>query len=527
MSKTIFTDYKISSDPRLIGKEEEITPELSHLLVKFHKVVKSANPKKSNVRKLLNAIEKYPENPQLKNFLSRLYEKIGDTEKTSETIQWIVSEHPDYLFGKLNLAIEYYDKEEYHKMPEIMGETMELKDLYPTRKAFDINEVISFYRCAVLYFTAIGDIEQAEVRVELMQELAPDSDYTDIASKQIFAARMEAARKQFEEEEKNRISVKTKEQQLSSISASPKFENPEIEWLYTNGLDIDKEKLNTLLSLPRESLISDLELVLQDSIDRYAYFSEEDDWEEEPSDFLIHAVYLLGELESTKSLENIFHVLRQSYEYLHFYFGDFLTAEIWDPVYKLANHNLEACKQFLFEPGVDTFARSVITDMVEQVAHHQPERRSEVIQWFREVIQFFLNSELEDNVIDSDLNGFIICNVLDLKGKELMPEVEKLFDKGIVSLGVCGVWKDVKKDFEQPDRYDKKREILSISEKYDEVTSTWAGYTNDEERDILDTYINQLQQTVIPVRTESKTGRNDPCPCGSGKKYKKCCINKL
>ncbi|MBO1265080.1 SEC-C domain-containing protein [Proteiniclasticum sp. SCR006] len=21
-------------------------------------------------------------------------------------------------------------------------------------------------------------------------------------------------------------------------------------------------------------------------------------------------------------------------------------------------------------------------------------------------------------------------------------------------------------------------------------------------------------------------GRNDPCPCGSGKKYKKCCIDK-
>lgn len=23
-----------------------------------------------------------------------------------------------------------------------------------------------------------------------------------------------------------------------------------------------------------------------------------------------------------------------------------------------------------------------------------------------------------------------------------------------------------------------------------------------------------------------KTGRNDFCPCGSGKKYKKCCLNK-
>jgi len=28
-----------------------------------------------------------------------------------------------------------------------------------------------------------------------------------------------------------------------------------------------------------------------------------------------------------------------------------------------------------------------------------------------------------------------------------------------------------------------------------------------------------------PVRSE-KTGRNEPCPCGSGKKYKKCCYGK-
>ncbi|MFH1728632.1 MAG: YchJ family protein [Pseudomonadota bacterium] len=30
-----------------------------------------------------------------------------------------------------------------------------------------------------------------------------------------------------------------------------------------------------------------------------------------------------------------------------------------------------------------------------------------------------------------------------------------------------------------------------------------------------------------PVKREGeKVGRNDPCPCGSGKKFKKCCINK-
>lgn len=26
-----------------------------------------------------------------------------------------------------------------------------------------------------------------------------------------------------------------------------------------------------------------------------------------------------------------------------------------------------------------------------------------------------------------------------------------------------------------------------------------------------------------PARRAHKTGRNDPCPCGSGKKYKACC----
>ena len=30
-------------------------------------------------------------------------------------------------------------------------------------------------------------------------------------------------------------------------------------------------------------------------------------------------------------------------------------------------------------------------------------------------------------------------------------------------------------------------------------------------------------EKLTPVRTEPKIGRNDPCPCGSGKKYKKCC----
>ena len=30
------------------------------------------------------------------------------------------------------------------------------------------------------------------------------------------------------------------------------------------------------------------------------------------------------------------------------------------------------------------------------------------------------------------------------------------------------------------------------------------------------------KQKPMPVHVEKKVGRNDPCPCGSGKKYKNC-----
>ena len=30
------------------------------------------------------------------------------------------------------------------------------------------------------------------------------------------------------------------------------------------------------------------------------------------------------------------------------------------------------------------------------------------------------------------------------------------------------------------------------------------------------------RQPIAPVRVDKAPGRNDPCPCGSGKKYKQC-----
>ncbi|MCJ7449024.1 MAG: SEC-C domain-containing protein [Bacteroidales bacterium] len=52
---------------------------------------------------------------------------------------------------------------------------------------------------------------------------------------------------------------------------------------------------------------------------------------------------------------------------------------------------------------------------------------------------------------------------------------------------------------------------------------------NKKEKESEDSHYNyDYSPPVIPyVNTMPKTGRNDPCPCGSGKKYKKCCLDKL
>ena len=47
----------------------------------------------------------------------------------------------------------------------------------------------------------------------------------------------------------------------------------------------------------------------------------------------------------------------------------------------------------------------------------------------------------------------------------------------------------------------------------------WENIFSEEERKEL----YKEQKASGTIRKEKKIGRNDPCPCGSGKKYKKCC----
>jgi uncharacterized protein len=96
----------------------------------------------------------------------------------------------------------------------------------------------------------------------------------------------------------------------------------------------------------------------------------------------------------------------------------------------------------------------------------------------------------------------------------------------------------------QDDRYAGRAEmadllvpILAFTEK-----TKWRGHDlNDDERESIrqaitpnvrkiHAYWLERRSDYAPVaqpvrRTAPQVGRNDPCPCGSGKKYKKCCLH--
>ena len=65
--------------------------------------------------------------------------------------------------------------------------------------------------------------------------------------------------------------------------------------------------------------------------------------------------------------------------------------------------------------------------------------------------------------------------------------------------------------------------ILKEKGNFDHTHVQVAPETKEEEKNKT-TSSTEQSSLKSPPEIHPKTGRNDPCPCGSGKKYKKCCL---
>ncbi|HNW91034.1 MAG TPA: DUF1186 domain-containing protein [Bacteroidales bacterium] len=515
--------YNITTDPEFQNKKFGISPELFRQLESLY--YESQDKKnKTVVDKLTQLILQYPGVPQLKNYLSAAYKAQGNYQKALEVNQWILAEHPDYLFGLLNQANIFIDNKEFEKVPGVLGEAMEIKQLYPERDLFHLAEITGFLLVCVRYYTAIENLELAENRFDLLKDIAPDHPDTDSALKFICTLRLKTAAGRWLEEQKNKIlPASSKQPPETEYSIAPSFTHPEIQYLYEYGLDIPHEKLHQILEIPHYSLAADLEKILEDAVKRYTYFKHIG-WQEDTHTFVLHAMFLLKEINSTNSLSEIFSFLEYDDDFLDFWIGDHITATVWQCFYGLGFHKTSELGKFLVQPNIETYCKTSVSEALCQIALHHPERRNEIIEIFSDVFSRFSEARIEDNLIDSDCIGLLICDAMDANLHELLPIIKTLFDKGYVAVDICGVYKKVEEEMLHPLEKNNKKELKNIFELYDHVLNTWAGYTDDE------SYSNDFDDEYTPVETtvcpqEPKIGRNAPCPCGSGKKYKKCCMN--
>ncbi|MCR5627673.1 MAG: SEC-C domain-containing protein [Lachnospiraceae bacterium] len=121
--------------------------------------------------------------------------------------------------------------------------------------------------------------------------------------------------------------------------------------------------------------------------------------------------------------------------------------------------------------------------------------------------------------------------------EEVKGTVKELADKfGIDIMTMTGFLDGIDESLVTPNNIEEMEEDTVVSLKFDKVKlyknmvgakADWL-YELEEWNDIFTPeekvqYYKEQKRSTTFVREGKKIGRNDPCPCGSGKKYKNCC----
>jgi Protein of unknown function (DUF1186)/SEC-C motif len=113
---------------------------------------------------------------------------------------------------------------------------------------------------------------------------------------------------------------------------------------------------------------------------------------------------------------------------------------------------------------------------------------------------------------------------------ELAPLVREAFRRGLIDEMATSL-KNFEDDLRQacagrPLQSWQRQEYEPFGDVIDEL-SGWAGFKPKQPRDHSASDWRPDPWPAMPARNPFRNvGRNDPCPCGSGKKFKKCCIGK-
>lgn len=229
---------------------------------------------------------------------------------------------------------------------------------------------------------------------------------------------------------------------------------------------------------------------------------------------------LAGELRLTAAVPRLLETLKQDDEWFN-----------------------EECQRALIKIGGDEVADALVREFPSAAWHFRLHGSGVLEQLHTEgvvqkCIEFFEDETDEtirtclgqaalaqfDTAAIEPVRQFILTNKLD-------PEILDLRENLVAASTALGIefpeyadWKENEEDSQT-----LRRQLFAA--KYGSVNETsndWNDATEDDGyRADEGGFPESASSPSTIYREETRIGRNDPCPCGSGKKYKKCCLNKF
>jgi len=222
----------------------------------------------------------------------------------------------------------------------------------------------------------------------------------------------------------------------------------------------------------------------------------------------VHAWWALGELRAEEAIGPLLGLLRRVDEEE----DDWVDDDIPEVLAEIGPAALGPTAAYLADSAHGDWAQVSAAKAIALIGQRFPRTCDDCVAR--------LSAQLERYAAQSPtLNAFLISPLLDLGAEEAAPVIEKAFAAGRVDEQVAGDWEDIQIELGLKTDREHERKPTKLMEIGAKLRALWTEKTAKPEAPVP---IPPVKEWTPPA-VSAKIGRNEPCPCGSGRKFKKCC----
>jgi len=246
--------------------------------------------------------------------------------------------------------------------------------------------------------------------------------------------------------------------------------------------------------------------LLQALDDAYDHAQEHYD-QETDTGLSFYSMYLLAQFREQRAFPKLLRLMTLREELLDYIFGDILTEDLSSLLYSTYNGDLDAVKRIVEDDSLVSDCRACAAMLFPVLYREGKLSREALVAYLREQMS---RAGTDDEPLANTLAE--IAEALHLF--ELTEDVRDLFEQDKMDVMYSG---DFANNLDYFYKYDQDFPPMPhIVEDAGQEMSSWPMFYSKEREEL----------SLSELRERLKTGRNALCPCGSGKKYKKCCLHK-